>query len=144
MTGAVQPADWTPVRPSGFTRLVGPILVRHDGALPRFGFRVEDKHDNTEDRAHGGMVMAFCDEALGLTAKAVLPEARMLTISFECQFIDAAKMGDFVEVDAEVVRSTRSLVFMRGTCHAAGRIIATCSGVWKIVHARPALPEAAA
>lgn len=47
-------------------------------------------------------------------------------------------MGDFVEVDAEVVRSTRSLVFMRGTCHANGRIIATCSGVWKIEAARAA------
>jgi uncharacterized protein (TIGR00369 family) len=122
---------WERVRYSGFTRLVGPIWRKIENGRPRYGFTVEDKHDNTVQRAHGGMVMAFADEAMGLAVFHHKPESHHLTVSFTTQFIDAARIGEFVEIEPEVVRSTRSLAFMEGRVHAATRTIATCSGVWK-------------
>lgn len=130
---ALEAQGWTRIRPSGFTSLIGPLWSKQDGKQQhRCGFVVQDKHDNTAARAHGGMIMSFCDEALGLAACAVRPESQVFTISFECQFISGAKIGDFVEVSCEVVQSTSSLIFMRGTCSAGDRIVATCSGVWKV------------
>jgi acyl-coenzyme A thioesterase PaaI-like protein len=122
---------WSRIRPSRFTALIGPIWTATIDGRARYGFLVEDKHDNTADRAHGGMIMAFCDEALGLSAHQSKPNDKLLTIGFECQFINGAVIGDFVEIEPEIVNSTRSLVFMRGTCEVGERVIATCSGIWK-------------
>lgn len=138
MAGATEAAafdpeanGWARVRPSGFTALIGPIWKIVENGRPRFAFTVEDKHDNTVERAHGGMVMAFADEAMGLTVFHHKPDAHHLTVSFTTQFIDGARMGEFVEIEPEVVRSTRSLVFMEGRVYVGDRTIATCSGVWK-------------
>lgn len=131
-------AGWQPVRPSAFTRLIGPIYQRRDGEAPRFCFRVDPRHDNTHDRPHGGMIMAFCDEALGLSAHRVRPGTSFFTIGFECQFTDASRVGEVVEIAPHLTKATASLIFMRGDCTVAGRVIASCSGIWKAVRSRPA------
>ncbi len=133
---------WRPVRPSAFTQLIGPILFRHEGDGFRFCFRVQDKHDNSVERPHGGMIMAFCDEALGMTAHRARPGERLLTIGFECQFLDASSVGDLIVAETEVTRATASLMFMRGTCRVGDRAIASCSGIWKVVSPRPAIGPA--
>lgn len=125
---------WTPIRPSAFTLLIGPLEQKIEDGRVRYRLAIDERHDNTEDRAHGGLVMSFLDEALGLFSHRNRPNDRLLTISFDCQFIDGARLGEFIEVEPEVVRATRSLSFLRGTCTSGGRVIATCSGVWK---ARP-------
>lgn len=135
-TATLEAQGWARLRPSGFTSLIGPIWTKRDGTTYRCGFVVRDKHDNTALRAHGGMIMAFCDEALGVTASASRPDTQLFTISFECQFIDGAKTGEFVEVSCEIVKSTNSLVFMRGTCTVGTRVVATCGGVWKVLGRR--------
>ncbi len=131
-------AGWQPIRPSAFTRLIGPILHRFDGDQVRFCFRVDPKHDNTVDRPHGGMIMAFCDEALGLAAHIRRPGDRLLTIGFDCQFIDASSIGDLIEIAPQITRATPSLMFMRGECMVGGRVIASCSGIWKVFRPRAA------
>lgn len=127
---------WQPIRPSAFPRLIGPILYRRDEGAMRFCFRVEHKHDNTHERAHGGMIMAFCDEALGLTARQAHPGRRLVTIGFECQFLDGGSIGDLVEIAPRITKATASLVFMRGDCMVGSRIVASCSGIWKLVRGR--------
>lgn len=140
----LQASSWTRIRPSGFTSLIGPLWSNQEGEHRRCGFVVRAKHDNTALRAHGGMIMAFCDEALGITASDSRPDAQLFTISFECQFIGGAKMGDFVEVECEIVQKTSSLIFMRGTCVTGQRIVATCAGVWKVLGSRRQSPQAVA
>lgn len=130
-------AGWQPIRPSAFTSLIGPIYQRRTGDDIRFCFRVEPKHDNTHDRPHGGMLMSFCDEALGLKAHLARPGSTFVTIGFDCQFIDGSVFGDVVEIVPHVTRSTASLMFLRGDCTVNGRIIASSSGIWKAVRNRP-------
>lgn len=122
---------WSRIRPSRFTTLIGPIWTITIDGRQRYAFVVEDKHDNTADRAHGGMIMAFCDEALGLHAHGSRPNDMLFTVGFDCQFVNGARMGDLVEIEPEIVNGGRSLVFIRGTCRAGERVIATCSGIWK-------------
>lgn len=135
-TATLEAQGWTRLRPSAFTSLIGPLWLKHDGTTQHCGFIVREKHDNTALRAHGGMIMAFCDEALGFTASASRPDTQLFTISFECQFIGGAKLGEFVEVSCEIVKNTSSLVFMRGTCMTGTRVVATCGGVWKVLGPR--------
>ncbi|HZY21335.1 MAG TPA: hypothetical protein VFE80_02925, partial [Beijerinckiaceae bacterium] len=55
------------------------------------------------------------------------------TIQFDMQFVSAGELGEFIEIAPEVVRRTASLVFMRGTLVSGERVVATCSGIWKIL-----------
>ena len=123
--------DWTPIRPSRFTTLIGPILRSRRDGRTRYGCRIDDRHDNSTGRAHGGMLMAFCDEAMGLEAHDPDTDDIFFTVNFECQFISGALVGDFLEIDIERLPAGRSMVVMRGVCTSAGRVVATCAGVWK-------------
>jgi acyl-coenzyme A thioesterase PaaI-like protein len=50
-------------------------------------------------------------------------------------FVGAVKPGEFLECDAEVVRITRSLVFIRGIVRVGDRQVLAADGVWKILGA---------
>lgn len=129
--GAVGDRDWAPIRPSRFTGLIGEILASRKNGVNIYGIRVEDKHDNSTGRAHGGLIMAFCDEVMGLEAHDPSTNDIFFTVNFECQFVSGAMIGDFLEVTLERIEAGRSMVIMRGTCRSAGRVVATCTGVWK-------------
>jgi hypothetical protein len=49
------------------------------------------------------------------------------------QFVTAGNLGEFIEVRPEVVRKASSLVFMRGDVMAGSRVVATATGIWKIL-----------
>jgi acyl-coenzyme A thioesterase PaaI-like protein len=78
--------------------------------------------------------MTLCDDAMGHTAIAARPGATMFTVSFECQFISGSEIGEFLEAHCEVVRATRSLMFMRSTCRVGDRVVAASSGIWKVMN----------
>lgn len=124
---------WKQIRPGAFINLVGPFYMRMVEARPQFCFRVAPKHDNTQGRPHGGMVMSFLDEALGLSTHIARPDEAFFTVGFDCQFIGGSVIGDLVVAETEVINATKSLMFMRGLCRVEDRVIASASGIWKKV-----------
>lgn len=124
---------WQLVRPSAFVNLIGPFYQRRDEGRIRFCFRVQPKHDNTQGRPHGGMILSFLDEALGLSAHFVRPQETFFTIGFDCQLIGGSVIGDLVVAETQVISATRTLMFIRGDCRVGDRVIASASGTWKRV-----------
>jgi len=51
----------------------------------------------------------------------------------QSQFLKPARVGDTVEVLPELVRETRSLVFMRGDFKVNGETIFSASSIWKLL-----------
>jgi len=125
------------VNHTAFGDLVGPIWRREDGKHPRFGFIVAPKHLNRAGNLHGGMLMAVADQAMAMTARAATGGKRHATIELNTQFIDAVRLGEFVEVNPEVARATRSLVFMQAKMFVGARLVGTTSGIWKILARKP-------
>ena len=82
---------------------------------------------------HGGCLMTFADYALFCIADEELQGTGSVTASMNCEFIDAARVGDLVEATGEVVRAGRSLVFIRGTITTADRPLLTFSAIVKKV-----------
>ena len=139
-------SGWSFEPEDGFLGLVGPIWRKHDGDRPRFGFLAEAKHANLIGIVQGGMLMTFADRALGMLAWEAAG-GPVVTVSFDYAFLDAGRLGSFIEIDGEVVRKTASLVFLRGTVQSGRRAIGTCQGTWKILsrsRRRAPAPEAAA
>ncbi len=133
---------WRPLPLGGFPAHVGPFWYRSDvgpdadSGVPRYAMLTDTRHLNVHGIVHGGMVMTFADTGLGLTAWESGGRRPCVTIQFGCQFLDAVKAGDFVELDAEVLRRSSTVVFMRGTLRVGARVTGAVEGVWKMIRPR--------
>jgi uncharacterized protein (TIGR00369 family) len=118
-----------------FIDLIGPLYVRHEGAVLQFGFRVEPRHVNPLQNLHGGMMASFCDMLLPLSAhrkSAQVADRFLPTISLQIDYLAPAPLGAWVQGEAAPLRVTRSLVFAQGLVTADGETCARVSGVFKI------------
>ena len=130
------PAGFKPLKMGGeFIGLNGPLYLRHEGDLVLLGFRVEKRHTNPMGICHGGMMASFCDMLLPISAhrKSAAARGRFLpTINLQIDYLAPAGLGAWVEGEGEVLRVTRSLVFVQGLVKADGAAVARVSGIFKL------------
>jgi acyl-coenzyme A thioesterase PaaI-like protein len=77
--------------------------------------------------------MSFADYCLFATAATIL-QGPGVTMSFACEFLDAAFEGELIEGRTEVTRAGKSVLFMRGMLTSAERPVLTFSGTIKRVN----------
>jgi uncharacterized protein (TIGR00369 family) len=131
---ALAAAGWKPMPASDYPALVGPFLARRDGEGDwRYGFVAEQRHLNLGGVVHGGMLMSFADDALGATVWQSVGRRPCTTVQLSTQFVSPVRLGELVEVRAEVLRATRTVVFVRGVLEVGGRTVVHADGVWKIL-----------
>ena len=119
----------------GFLTANGPLYARRDDNGFRLGFRVEPRHCNPMGICHGGMMATFCDMLLPISAHVLSEEIgrRFLpTINLQIDYLAPAPLGAWVQGEAQLLRATRSLVFMQGLVQADGASVARVSGNFKI------------
>ena len=127
-------AGWKLWSSDPFELLSGPFYCRRTtGGQHVCAFRAEQKHMNGGGFMHGGCLMTFADYALFCIADEELQGTGSVTASMNCEFIDAARIGDLVEASGEVVRAGRSLVFIRGMVTTDGRPLLNYSAIVKKV-----------
>ena len=124
---------WKSADTPGFIELVGPILSKEDGGRLRLGFLAGPKHENRRGVVQGGMIATFCDRSLGMASRRANNDGPQATIELSIRYIDAVQLGEFVEIVPEIVRKTRSIVFVRGTATVGNRVVATADGIWKLL-----------
>ena len=59
-----------------------------------------------------------------------------VTVSFACEFLDAAHAGDLIEATGEITRAGGSLIFLRGMLNCGERKLFSFSGTIKRVNMR--------
>jgi uncharacterized protein (TIGR00369 family) len=119
----------------GFIGVNGPLYVRQTDSTFQLGFRVERRHCNMMGICHGGMMATFCDMLLPIAAHVLAPDIgkRFLpTINLQIDYLAGTPLGAWVQGEAQVLRTTRSLVFMQGLVQADGINVARTSGIFKI------------
>lgn len=124
-------AGWEPYSDEGFIGLVGPLWMRKSGDSYLYAFIAESKHHNRRGVVQGGMLMTFADRSMGMTCWYANERKPQATVQLDVHFIDAVRIGEFVEAKCKVVRRTRSLIFMAAELMVGTRVVATASGVWK-------------
>jgi uncharacterized protein (TIGR00369 family) len=138
------PPGFHPVATGGdFIGINGPLYLKHErgthiadgGVLVQMGFRVEHRHCNPMAICHGGWLASFADMLMPLSIHRKAPDVgqRFLpTISLQIDYLAPARLGAWVQGEAQVLRTTRSLVFAQGLVSADGVPSLRCSGVFKI------------
>ena len=133
MAQAGIPDGWVEQPTKAFGTHVGPFYRRDSATGGRMGFLADDRHGNKRGVVHGGMLATAFDVALGNASWAASEGRPAATVQLAVQYVGALQLGEFATVRPEVVRATRSLVFIRGVMTAGDRVVATADGVWKIL-----------
>jgi uncharacterized protein (TIGR00369 family) len=127
---------WRTWRRDNFETHNGPFWHRkEDDGRIRCAFRVGQKHLNGAGNVHGGALMAFADYCLFEIAGPAL-HGPAVTVSFGCEFLDAAREGELVEGTGEITRAGSSMIFLRGLLKSGERPLFTFSGTIRRVKRR--------
>jgi uncharacterized protein (TIGR00369 family) len=96
-------------------------------------FRAAEKHLNGVKLVHGGMLMSFADSAL---ARGVILATgrRCVTIKMNSEFLSPARAGDWIEAHVDVIKSTKTVVFVRGELKVGRRTIFKADAIFHYVH----------
>jgi len=114
----------------------GPYFHRAEpGAQVEQCFFVLPRHANGLGLVHGGMLSAFMDTLLAVAAHRATQQVG-LTVHLSVDFLDMARVGEWVMGESKVTRVTRDLAFSEGRAHVGGRDIVRASGVFKLMRRR--------
>lgn len=114
-----------------FETAIGPFCFRVTDNKVRCGFQPRREHLNGGGAVHGGALMSFADFALFAIAYNALGASNVVTVTCNSEFLSAGALEGVIEAEGEVLRETRSLVFIRGLVTQQGRTLLAFSGALK-------------
>ena len=123
-----------------------PGFMKHNGGLLfktiseneyKFKTTIKENHLNAAGITHGGFIAAFVDAGAGTAAHRVADGSPCVTISVELKFISVVKLGQELIGNTKIQKKTKSMVFLTCELTAEDKIVATASGVWKILKKLP-------
>ncbi len=121
---------------------IKPGFMKHNGGLLfreiskneyEFKTTITENHLNKANITHGGYIASIIDAGAGSAAHRVSENKICVTISLDIKFIGATKLGDKIIGYTKIQKKTNSLVFLICHLQCNGKMIATASGVWKIL-----------
>ena len=129
--------------PSGFRRISlgggfmahnGPLYARWTGERVLLGFRVEERHTNPLKICHGGMLATFADMLVPCANmyQSTLERRFFPTISLQIDYMSPAPLGAWVQGQADILRTTRNMLFGQGLVTADGEPALRMSGIFKM------------
>tara|TARA_B100000315_G_scaffold230961_1_gene241867 strand:- start:472 stop:894 length:423 start_codon:yes stop_codon:yes gene_type:complete len=119
-----------------------PGFMKHNGGLLfkiiseneyEFKTTINKNHLNAAGITHGGFIAAFVDAGAGTAAHRTTDNI-CVTISLELKFISSIQLGQELIGKTKIQKKTKSMVFLTCELIAANKIVATASGVWKILN----------
>ena len=111
-----------------------PLFSRKAEGAVAIGFHAEAAHTNSRGFVHGGMITALADNAMGLSCGEQLKgRPSLLTVSLAVDFLGTARLGQWVEVRPQVVRTGSTLCFAEATITADGEPCAKAHATFRVL-----------
>ena len=121
---------------------IKPGFMKHNGGVlfrtvsdTEYEFKtiINEDHLNAAGITHGGYLSALIDAGAGTAAHRASGNAPCVTISLDLKFIGASKVGDEVIGFTRILKKTNTLIFLFCELRCNNKIIASASGIWKIL-----------
>ena len=119
-----------------------PGYMKHNGGLLfrkiskneyEFKTKIEKKHLNMAKITHGGYIASIIDAGAGTGAHRSANRKPCVTISLDIKFISSTILGDEIIGFTKIQKVTNSMVLLICHLECKGKLIATASGIWKIL-----------
>ena len=123
-----------------------PGFMKHNGGLlfknvskSKYEFKsiINKNHLNAAGITHGGYLCALIDAGAGTSAHRSANNNLCVTISLDIKFIGSSKIGSKILGKVKILKKTKSLIFLFCELKSENRIIASASGIWKILKVKP-------
>ena len=122
---------------------IKPSFMKHNGGLlfreiseNEFEFKttIKENHLNTAGITHGGYISSIIDSGAGTAAHRAAKSSFCVTINLDIKFIGTTKLDDEIIGFVKILKRTKTMVFL--ICHLKSneKIIASASGIWKILN----------
>ena len=119
---------------TGFMKHNGGVLFKTVSENEyQFKATIKENHLNAAGITHGGFIAALVDAGAGTAAHRVAEKNPCVTISLELKFISPVRLGQELIGKTKIQKKTKSMVFLTCEMFADNKIVATASGVWKIL-----------
>lgn len=121
---------------------IKPGFMKHNGGLLfktiseneyQFKTVIKEIHLNAAGITHGGFISAIIDAGAGTAAHKAAGQNPCVTISLELKFISPVKLNQELIGTTKIQKKTKSMVFLTCELKVSDKIVATASGVWKIL-----------
>ncbi len=111
-----------------------PLYSRNTGDAIFFGLHVAAPHTNSRGFAHGGLISALADNAMGLSCGLKVGNAAgLVTVGLTIDFLSTARIGQWLEIRPEVVKAGSTLCFAQCRVTADGKPCARGNATFSIV-----------
>jgi len=123
---------------------IKPGFMKHNGGLLfriiseneyQFKSTINKNHLNKAGITHGGYIASLIDAGSGTAVHRFTNTNSCVTLSLDIKFIAPTKESDEVIGFVKILKKTRSMVFVICHLQCKNKIIASASGVWKILKA---------
>ena len=122
----------------GFMKYNGGVLFKTISQNEyHFKTTIKENHLNAAHITHGGFIAAFVDAGAGTAAHRSAESNPCVTVSLELKFISMVRLGQELIGKTKIQKKTKSMIFLTCELLVANKIVATASGVWKILKKLP-------
>ena len=120
-----------------------PGFMKHNGGVLfktiskdeyEFKTTINENHLNAAGITHGGFIAALVDAGAGAAAHRSADNCPCVTISLELKFISAVHLGQELVGNTKIQKKTKSMIFLTCELKTEKKIVATASGIWKILN----------
>ena len=112
-----------------------PIYARQTPDAIILGLRLATPHTNARGFAHGGLIAALTDKAMGHSCGHRMRGAAqsLVTVSMAIDFISSGQIGQWLTVETDVIKTGSTLCFAQSLVKADGVVIARANGTFRVV-----------
>ena len=122
----------------GFMRHNGGVLFRSISDTEyEFKTTINENHLNSSGITHGGFIASLIDAGAGTAAHRASGNTPCVTISLDLKFIAPTKSGQEIIGFTKIQKKTKSMIFLICNLQCDEKIIASASGIWKILNIKP-------
>ena len=117
-----------------------PLYSRRTPEAVIIGLRLAAAHTNSRGLAHGGLISALADAAMGLSCGQALGQSAgtLLTVSLSVDFMSRGSIGQWLEFRTDFVRPGRAICFAQCFVTADDEVIAKASASFRVQPAKAA------
>ena len=119
-----------------------PGFMKHNGGVKfrnisdteyEFKSTINENHLNSAGITHGGYLSALVDAGAGTAVYRASNNQSCVTISLDVKFIAPSRLGDEILGKVNILKKTKSMLFVNCNLYINKNIIASATGVWKVV-----------
>tara|TARA_A100001011_G_scaffold313417_1_gene331274 strand:+ start:82 stop:483 length:402 start_codon:yes stop_codon:yes gene_type:complete len=121
-------------RVSGFMHHNGGLYFR-EVSENEYEFKaiIKEFHLNKRQITHGGFICSLIDAGAGTAVYRASNNQSCVTVSLDVKFIAPSKLGDEIVGKVNILKKTKSMLFINCNLFINKNIIASATGVWKVI-----------